>query len=164
MPQTKESLYKTHYQCSYLFRFTGIAITWRTNRIEIFEVVIGRTYDNNYYNHSELVLSNLVQNDSVIWNRLQIVISHSQGKNIHKIHKWHMTINKITVSEFVNTLNHDAKCVESLIKFYSWLLCLGDLRRSSFHQCMLKCFDQQLVWLSWCDIMAMWLKPVSQLQ
>ena len=94
----KESLYKTHYQCSYLFRFTGIAITWRTKGIEIFEVVIGRTYDNNYYNHAELVLSNLVQNDAVIWNRLQIVISHSQGKNINKIHKWHMTKNKITVS------------------------------------------------------------------
>ena len=140
-----------------------------------------RTYNNNYYNHVEFELSTLVLNDAMIWNSH---FSFSWQKKFTKIHKWHMAINEIKVfvramhsvmqppmskhstnaAAFFNTLNHDAKCVESLIKFYSWLLCLGDLRRSSFHQCMLQSVDRQLVWLSWCDIMAMWLKPVSQLQ
>ena len=35
------------YQCSYLFCFTDIVIKWWTKEFEIFEVVIGRTCNNN---------------------------------------------------------------------------------------------------------------------
>ena len=44
----------TLYHCSYSFSFTDIVIDM-VNGIEIFKVVKGRTYNNNYYCHTEFV-------------------------------------------------------------------------------------------------------------
>ena len=140
-----------------MFCFADIVITSWTKGIEIFDVVVGRTYNNNYYNeHAELELSNLVQNDAIIWNCPQIVISHTQGRRNSQ--KWHMTTNEISVlwrcilssnhmmlkhstnaTAFVNTLDHDVICVKSLIKFYSWLLWLGFVASVHATECGLTC-------------------------